>query len=98
MKYPIGIQNFEDLRLNNYIYIDKTKYIYKLANEGKYYFLSRPRRFGKSLLISTIEAYFQGKRELFDGLAIQQEEKEWNSYPILYSQFPRRRQPLYPTQ
>ena len=64
MKYPIGIQNFEDLRLNNYIYIDKTKYIYKLANEGKYYFLSRPRRFGKSLLISTIEAYFQGKREL----------------------------------
>lgn len=75
MKYPIGIQNFEDLRLNNYIYIDKTKYIYKLANEGKYYFLSRPRRFGKSLLISTIEAYFQGKRELFDGLAIQQEEK-----------------------
>ena len=84
MKYPIGIQNFEDLRLNNYIYIDKTKYIYKLANEGKYYFLSRPRRFGKSLLISTIEAYFQGKRELFDGLAIQQEEKEWNSYPILH--------------
>lgn len=84
MKYPIGIQNFEDLRLNNYIYIDKTKYIYKLANEGKYYFLSRPRRFGKSLLISTMEAYFQGKRELFDGLAIQQEEKEWNSYPILH--------------
>ena len=84
MKYPIGIQNFEDLRLNNYIYIDKTKYIYKLANEGKYYFLSRPRRFGKILLISTMEAYFQGKRELFDGLAIQQEEKEWNSYPILH--------------
>ena len=84
MKYPIGIQNFEDLRLNNYKYIDKTKYIYKLTDEGKYYFLSRPRRFGKSLLISTIEAYFQGKRELFDGLAIQQEEKEWNSYPILH--------------
>lgn len=84
MKYPIGIQNFEDLRLNNYIYIDKTKYIYKLANEGKYYFLSRPRRFGKSLLISTMEAYFQGKKELFDGLAIQKEETEWKSYPILH--------------
>ena len=84
MKYPIGIQNFEDLRLNNYIYIDKTKYIYKLANEGKYYFLSRPRRFGKSLLISTMEAYFQGKKELFDGLAIQKEETEWKSYSILH--------------
>lgn len=84
MKYPIGIQSFEDLRLNNYIYIDKTKYIYKLANEGKYYFLSRPRRFGKSLLISTMEAYFQGKKELFDGLAIQKEETEWKSYPILH--------------
>ena len=74
MKYPIGIQNFEDLRLNNYIYIDKTKYIYKLANEGKYYFLSRPRRFGNSLLISTIAASFPGKTELFDGLATQQAE------------------------
>ena len=84
MKYPIGIQNFEDLRSNGYLYVDKTKYIYKLADEGKYYFLSRPRRFGKSLLISTIEAYFQGKKELFEGLAIQDEEKEWNSYPILH--------------
>ena len=84
MKYPIGIQNFEDLRLNNYIYIDKTKYIYKLIDEGKYYFLSRPRRFGKSLLISTMEAYFQGKKELFNGLAIQKEETEWKSYPILH--------------
>ena len=84
MKYPIGIQSFEDLRLNNYKYIDKTKYIYKLTDEGKYYFLSRPRRFGKSLLISTMEAYFQGKKELFDGLAIQKEETEWKSYPILH--------------
>ena len=83
MKYPIGIQSFEKLRKEGFLYVDKTKYIYELVDQGVYYFLSRPRRFGKSLLISTIEAYFQGKKELFDGLAIQQEEKEWNSYPIL---------------
>lgn len=84
MKYPIGIQSFEKLRKEGFLYVDKTKYIYELVDQGVYYFLSRPRRFGKSLLISTIEAYFQGKKELFDGLAIQQEEKEWNSYPILH--------------
>ncbi len=84
MKYPIGIQNFEKIRLGDYIYIDKTDMVYKLVNEGSYYFLSRPRRFGKSLLISTIEAYLSGKRELFQGLAIEQLEKEWTVHPILH--------------
>ena len=68
--YPIGIQNFEKLRKEGYFYIDKTALIYKMVKTGSYYFLSRPRRFGKSLLVSTLEAYFQGKRELFEGLAI----------------------------
>ena len=66
--YPIGIQNFEKIRKDGYLYIDKTALIYQLAKTGSYYFLSRPRRFGKSLLLSTLEAYFQGKRELFEGL------------------------------
>ena len=83
-KLPIGIQNFEKLRTENYLYIDKTALIYKMATSGCYYFLSRPRRFGKSLLLSTIEAYFQGKRELFDGLAITELESEWTEYPILH--------------
>lgn len=82
--YPIGIQNFESLRKDQYLYIDKTKLVYELAKTGRYYFLSRPRRFGKSLLISTFEAYFQGKRELFQGLAIEQLEKDWIEYPVLH--------------
>ena len=84
MKYPIGIQNFESLRKDGYLYIDKTELIHKLVSEGRYYFLSRPRRFGKSLLISTLEAYFQGKRELFEGLAIEKLEKEWTARPVLH--------------
>ena len=84
MKYPIGIQNFEDLRRNGYAYVDKTQFVYKLADEGKYYFLSRPRRFGKSLFLSTLEAYFQGKKELFEGLAIYEKETEWKQYPIFH--------------
>lgn len=84
MKYPIGIQNFEDLRRNGYKYVDKTNFVYKLTDEGKYYFLSRPRRFGKSLFLSTLEAYFQGKKELFDGLAIYDLETEWKKYPIFH--------------
>lgn len=84
MKYPIGIQNFEDLRRNGYAYVDKTNFVYKLADEGKYYFLSRPRRFGKSLFLSTLEAYFQGKKELFEGLAIYDLETEWKQYPIFH--------------
>lgn len=82
--YPIGIQNFEKIRNGNYCYIDKTDLIYQLIKSGQYYFLSRPRRFGKSLLISTLEAYFQGKKELFEGLALAQLEKEWIEYPILH--------------
>ena len=82
--YPVGIQNFEEVRKGNYCYIDKTALIYKLVDSGKYYFLSRPRRFGKSLLISTLEAYFQGKKELFEGLAIEKLEQEWIEYPILH--------------
>ena len=84
MLYPIGIQNFEDLRRGGYVYIDKTEKIYDLFSTGKYYFLSRPRRFGKSLLVSTMEAYFEGKRELFEGLAIEKLEKDWTRYPVLH--------------
>ena len=84
MKYPIGIQNFEKLRTDGYVYVDKTAFIYKLANEGSYYFLSRPRRFGKSLLVSTMSAYFSGRRDLFKGLAIEQLEKTWEAYPIMH--------------
>ena len=84
MLYPIGIQNFEDIRRGGYVYVDKTGLIYKLAATGKYYFLSRPRRFGKSLLVSTMEAYFQGKKELFDGLAVASLEKDWVEYPVLH--------------
>ncbi len=82
--YPIGIQNFEKIRKDGYFYIDKTALVYQLAKTGSYYFLSRPRRFGKSLLISTLEAYFQGKKELFEGLAIEKLEKDWIKYPILH--------------
>ncbi len=84
MKYPIGIQSFESLIKDGYVYVDKTELIYQLANTGSYYFLSRPRRFGKSLLISTLEAYFSGHRELFEGLAIEKLEKDWTKYPILH--------------
>ena len=82
--YPIGIQNFEKIRKEGYFYIDKTALVYQLVKTGSYYFLSRPRRFGKSLLISTLEAYFQGKKELFTGLAIEKLEKDWIQYPILH--------------
>lgn len=75
MKYPIGIQTFSQLREDNYVYVDKTALIYQVANEGKVYFLSRPRRFGKSLMISTLEAYYEGRKELFEGLAISKLEK-----------------------
>ena len=84
MLYPIGIQNFEDLRNGGYVYVDKTDRIHELVSTGKYYFLSRPRRFGKSLLVSTLEAYFQGKRELFKGMAIENMEKDWTEYPVLH--------------
>jgi len=84
MKYPIGIQNFGEIRTNGYVYVDKTSVVHRLVQDGKYYFLSRPRRFGKSLFLSTLRAYFEGKRELFEGLAIAKLEKEWKSYPVLH--------------
>lgn len=84
MRYPVGIQNFEKLRKEQFLYVDKTKLMFRLIDEGQYYFLSRPRRFGKSLLISTLEAYFSGKKELFEGLAIYDLEQDWVEYPILH--------------
>lgn len=84
MKYPIGIQNFEKLRQDGYLYIDKTGLVYSLVQTSNCYFLSRPRRFGKSLLISILEAYFLGKKELFKGLAIEKLEQEWTVHPVLH--------------
>ena len=84
LKLPIGEQSFEKLRTENRLYVDKTEYIYRMAQDGTHYFLSRPRRFGKSLLLSTIEAYFLGKRELFNGLYIGQVEKEWPIHPVFH--------------
>ena len=83
--YPIGIQTFEEIRKLDNLYIDKTEYIYRMTHtSGKYFFLSRPRRFGKSLLVSTFKSYFEGKKELFEGLAIEKLEKEWTAYPVLH--------------
>ena len=82
--YPVGVQNFEKVILGGYEYVDKTALIYQLFNTGSYYFLSRPRRFGKSLLLSTLEAYAQGKKELFKGLALEKLEKDWTVYPVLH--------------
>ncbi|CDD47356.1 putative uncharacterized protein [Bacteroides sp. CAG:875] len=82
--YPVGVQNFEKVILGGYKYVDKTALIYELFNTGSYYFLSRPRRFGKSLLLSTLEAYAQGKKELFKGLALEKLEKDWTVYPVLH--------------
>ena len=87
MKYPIGIQSFEHLREDNYVYVDKTELVYRLVTEGKTYFLSRPRRFGKSLLLSTLECYFRGRKELFRGLAIDALESEWAEYPVFHIDF-----------
>ena len=87
MLYPIGIQSFPEIRQGGYAYVDKTAAIYTLASTGKYYFLSRPRRFGKSLLVSTMEAYFKGRKELFEGLAIEKLEKDWLEYPVLHFDF-----------
>ena len=86
-RYPIGIQNFEDLRNNNCVYVDKTDLIYRLTHTDKIYFLSRPRRFGKSLLASTLEAYFHGKKHLFEGLAMERLETEWAEYPVFHMDF-----------
>jgi hypothetical protein len=81
---PIGVQDFESLRNDGYLYVDKTALVYQLVTTGRYYFLSRPRRFGKSMLLSTLHAYFSGKKELFEGLAIEKLEKDWIKYPVLH--------------
>lgn len=86
MRYPIGIQSFEKIRQNGYVYVDKTDLIYELA-KGSVYFLSRPRRFGKSLLISTLKAYFEGRRDLFEGLKMMDLEQEWHRYPVISFDF-----------
>ena len=84
-KLPIGIQSFEKLRDDNYVYVDKTRFVYDLAHSGgSYFFLSRPRRFGKSLLLTTLKAYFEGKRHLFEGLAIMELEHDWKQHPVLH--------------
>ena len=86
-KLPIGVQSFEKLRRGGYLYVDKTDLIYKLVTEGRQYFLSRPRRFGKSLLTTTLQAYFEGQNDLFKGLAIEKLETEWKKYPVFYLDF-----------
>ena len=83
-KLPIGIQTFADIRTQGYLYVDKTALVWQIANSGKPYFLSRPRRFGKSLLLSTFEAYFGGKKDLFEGLAIEQMEENWDKHPVFH--------------
>ena len=87
MKYPIGMQSFDQIREEGFVYVDKTDMVYQLATQGKIYFLSRPRRFGKSLLISTLENYFLGRKELFQGLAIDRLEQEWLTYPVFHVDF-----------
>ena len=87
MKYPIGIQSFETIIEDDYVYLDKTGLVYDLAHNGHIYFLCRPRRFGKSLLVSTLKCYFEGKKELFKGLAIDKLEKEWKQYPVFHIDF-----------
>ena len=90
-KLPIGIQGFEKLRTDHFLYVDKTEYIYQLVHNNVPYFLSRPRRFGKSLLLSTMKAYCEGKKELFGGLVIEKLEEgnpnAWKSYPVFYFDF-----------
>ncbi|MBM6891229.1 AAA family ATPase, partial [Bacteroides caecigallinarum] len=87
MKYPIGIQSFDQIIERGYVYVDKTSLIYRLVNEGKIYFLSRPRRFGKSLLVSTLKSYFLGRKDLFNGLAISSLETEWTEHPVFHIDF-----------
>ncbi|MCH5233989.1 MAG: AAA family ATPase [Muribaculaceae bacterium] len=89
VKYPIGLQSFKAIREGGYVYVDKTEIAYNLTQDYKYVFLARPRRFGKSLLLSTLKSYFQGDRELFDGLAIQHLEKDWKKHPVFLISFAR---------
>lgn len=83
LKYPVGIQDFSEIRMHGYVYVDKTRFIRQFADSSKYYFLSRPRRFGKSLFISTLQAYFEGKQQLFKGLDIDSPYTDWVSRPVI---------------
>lgn len=83
-KLPLGIQTFEKIINEDLVYVDKTEYVFRLAEKGNYIFLSRPRRFGKSLLLSTLKSYFQGKKDLFQGLKISDLEKNWKTYPVVH--------------
>ena len=82
--YPLGIQTFSEIINRNMLYVDKTAYVYNMAQSGKFFFLGRPRRFGKSLLVSTMQSYFEGRKELFKGLAIEKLEHDWTAYPVLH--------------
>ena len=83
--YPIGMQTFSEIREKDMLYVDKTEYVYRMSHgSGKFFFLSRPRRFGKTLLVSTMKSYFEGHKELFEGLAIEHLETEWIQYPVLH--------------
>jgi hypothetical protein len=84
IKYPVGLQDFENIRQGKFLYVDKTGLIYKLVSDSKYVFLSRPRRFGKTLLTSTLHYYFDGRKDLFTGLAMERLEKNWTTYPVLH--------------
>ena len=84
MNYPVGIQTFSEILKNEYVYVDKTDLVWRLAHSSKYIFLSRPRRFGKSLLCSTLASYFRGEKELFEGKKIMEMEKDWESYPVIH--------------
>ena len=83
-KYPVGIQTFSEIRKGGYVYIDKTDLVWQMTHEAKFIFLSRPRRFGKSLLTTTLDSYFQGRKDLFEGLKIMELEKEWEQYPVIH--------------
>lgn len=84
-RYPIGIQTFDKIRMEDRLYIDKTEYVYRMTHsDSNYIFLGRPRRFGKSLLVSTLQSYFEGKKEFFKGLAIEKLEQDWTEYPVLH--------------
>ena len=82
-KLPVGIQSFVEIRKNGYLYVDKTDIIWNLVNGVKYNYLSRPRRFGKSVLVDTLQAYFEGRRELFEGLKIMDLEQDWTARPVI---------------
>mgnify|MGYP003458052791 FL=1 len=87
MKFPIGIQDFKKIREGGFVYVDKTALLYQMVTRGSIYFLSRPRRFGKSLLVSTLKYYFSGEKTLFHGLEIEKHEKEWENFPIFHIDF-----------